>query len=405
MKRKWILILFTFGLGICWLIWGNLLRLDLPESIQPVPRSRSSVSQIRETRPIGHSSKWKVIAQRATEFDNKEAKTFVNELSPSDRISALEALAAQPGLDYGIDAQVVPLMEEIIENWSNEDFDSAWARALVTPHAGSRELMIQTLLSHLVETNPERALAIHLEQIAINPDFKSPVPCKMVNLSLNEGAASYLATLQQLPMVPHSSDITQKFAPDFDFQLAADGYAQFMIGAGDQQTPAFPRNFLCEWAKIDPEAAFAWWSRGISLPFNNISGIISGIEAGQGPGSSSEWVATKLMSPDAPREQMIREISSSFPNSLTEVSMIGNAIQDVHARDDFYTEILVFRNDNTPPKHYLWYITSLSSPEARLQVFRRLHEREMTLDLEKITIEKLQSWGITRQQLKQTLAE
>lgn len=70
----------------------------------------------------------------------------------------------------------------------------------------------------------------------------------------------------------YSSGVEFEFAPDFDFRTAADGLAAIhsRLGHGDSLALR-PHNFVEEWTKRDPAAAWEWVREGNGFLFNDLT--------------------------------------------------------------------------------------------------------------------------------------
>ena len=57
--------------------------------------------------------------------------------------------------------------------------------------------MMKAVLNQLAKKDEDRAFAVHLEQVAINPDFDSGIPRKVLASKLQVGAPEYLEALSK----------------------------------------------------------------------------------------------------------------------------------------------------------------------------------------------------------------
>jgi hypothetical protein len=400
MKMSWGLLIFALGLFVGWQIRGN--ATDPSESV------KSTTSKPVSPRPVrpaatAHETKWIAFGKSAKDLSHQEKQEAIKNLAPQDRMAALQALASQAGLE-GLNYQVKSLMENILENWTDENFDEAWNAARTTTDPDLAKFMMKTVLDHFSKKDPERAFAIHQEQLASDPEFKSNAPGRLLSARLKVGASEYLEILSQIPFGSGTSGSNANFAEDFDFQQAADGLAQLMEKQQGKKPSLFPTNFHTEWAKRDPEAVFAFWTANPSLPFNGLEEILQGMDSAS-PESSASWLAAKLLNPAMPREKMIEALAGSAEDQAARINGIVRALPDEATADAFLSEVLAANPYGNSLEKHSFVISALSSPAARLEAFQAMKSKHRAPKIEKISDAQLQAWGITRQQAEQAIAE
>lgn len=402
MKKRWGVILFITGISSGWLIRGS----GQPQAVRETAvTSTKTTTRAREVAPkkAAHDTKWLAFGKRAKELSYQEKAKAVEDMAPGDRMAAVEALAAQAGLE-GLDYNLKSMMQQIIEKWTDEDFDGAWKAAQDTTNPDLRKFVMRAVLNQLTKSDPEKAFAFHLEELKLDPSFSSSAPNKMLQKNLKIGAAEYLAIMRQLPMGSSSGGTAEEYAADFDFRQAADGVAELMKGEGTRNPSSFPNNFFTEWAKKNPDEVFKWWAENPSLPFNDFGRIIKGIELSE-PGSSTDWIVSKLQdSPDS-RDKIIKELSTSSDDGIDErLGNIAKSMETTARADDFLAEIAVLSSRRYPRSRYDFALSTMSSPQARLEAFQKMKDTNQHIDFSDTNDAKLQSWGVTRAQVEQIFA-
>lgn len=402
MKKLWLLPAFASGILIGWLAGRGEDPAQTKAEISQTRPTKSARPQERAREKSAHDAKWVTFGKRAGDLDSTEREIALKELAPGDRVSALESLASTAGLN-GLSHKVKSMMEEILEKWADEDFDTSWNAAQREKDPELRSFMVKALLNQLVKKDEDRAFALHLEQVGADPAFNSGVPGKVLVSKLKIGAAEYLAALGKTKFSGSSSGNSAEFAEDFNFQLAADGVAELMKY---QQSPAnFPTNFYTEWAKEDPDAVFASWAAHNSPPFNDLDKIIKAVD-GRTPGSSGAWLAGKYQDSVSARPKIVNELSSGSPEEMVaRVRTVAANLPDAATADSFLREIITLNNHSDSIERYAPVIAALSSPEARLAVFQTMKEKRRTLDVGKISDAQLQQWRLNRSDLERVFAK
>ena len=401
MKKLWMLPIFAVGILVGWTTRGGGTSQPQAE-ISHVRPTKAPRPQERSVEKSEHDAKWQVFGKRAKDLKDEEIDAALKDLAPKDRMSAVQALASQAGLN-GLTSNVRSMMKKILETWADENFDDAWTSAQNEKNPDLRNFMMRTVLDRLSEKNPDRAFAIHKEQKAIDPEFDSYAQDRFLSAKLRIGAEEFLGALSQTKFGSVSTSLGANFPDHFDFQLLADGLSELLKNG---KNPAqFPTSFYMEWAKKDPEAVYAWWAANKSPPFNDLDKIIEGIERSS-LGTSAGWIASKLQEPDAPREKLIKELANSaFSLPESRIHSIAQAMPDEAARDSFLIEILANFNAAYAPQNYEYVLGGLSSPEARLEAFQQMAEKHNTPEIDGISDALLQTWGVTRDQVRQALGK
>jgi hypothetical protein len=399
MKAHWVFLIFVAGLGAGWLIPHGSSHESAVTGNKPTP----PVVRKHEARPekTAHPSEWRTFAKELPKLSEKEKDAFKQSLAPADRAAALEAMLGQIGPD-GFPWQAKAMIEYILKSWAGEDFDGAWAWCQQIESDATRKFVAGKLLEQLVDKDPDRALALHLEMAAVGSEFSSSFTINILKKAAAKDAGSFLDLLGKLPFGNSCSGDTMVFAENFNFQQAADGLTALTKNQSGKRPPVFPYNFLGSWAARDADAAYAWLSKHPNVvPYGDFGSLLLGIEMKGTPGASAAWAADKINEPGAPREELIREFTciDAF-RQAADIGAIAQAMPDTASRDRFLGDAITLSFVDDPVGHFGYVFTLMSSPAARLDALRRLAEKDK-LDAAKIPDTQLQTWGLTRQQVEQ----
>lgn len=197
MKVHWAILFFAVGLGAGWLIFGGGVR----ESAEAAG-NKSAAPFVRklEARPVTspHESKFRTFAKELPKLSENDREAFTKSLTPGDRAAAIEAMLAQAGPN-GIPVETHSMIGQILMTWASEDFDGAWAWARQIESDGDRKFVASQLLDFSGGKDPDRALALHLEMAAEDPDFSSSAPLDILQKAASKDAGSYLDLLGKVP--------------------------------------------------------------------------------------------------------------------------------------------------------------------------------------------------------------
>ncbi|RYD19263.1 MAG: hypothetical protein EOP88_19635 [Verrucomicrobiaceae bacterium] len=403
MKPGRIIIIFTTGLLAGWGLYG------LAGPVRPViaePSTKADRTPI--AKPTAKEDpRWSAFREKSRKADWGQMNAMLKEVVPGDRMAALEALAARPGLK-GIGTVAIHLMEKITREWAAEDLDGAWAAAQKCQNEELREVMMGAILEQLAKTDPERALEMESTQVFSNNGIKSNLITMLQESKLRSGAADYIESIKRFPAVRTSSGSDEEFAGDFDFKLAADAVTALQKANDGNGPSSFPVNFMSEWAKKDPHAAFGWWAANPSLPFGDVNKVLEGFE-NHSPGSSTAWLVEKFQDPAMPREKLIAEwVDIDIDDLMPKVNTIAAALPDAQVADAFLHDVFVAKSEGVVEAS-AFALTGMSSPEARLAALRAMAAKYKSVDenveMGEVTDEQLQAWGITREQAEKAIAK
>ena len=398
MNRWWGAGLFAGGLLAGWLVRGGGDAASVEEPAAKVERQRRDSSR----KTVAHDARWQGLDQRLLTQNHEEREVFSKNLTAGDRLSALESLMRSAGPE-GINYELRTVMDNILRDWAKEDFDGAWAGALGVDNPGLRRFMLSTLLENRINEDPDKALSLYLDQVAVDPAFSSNVPLRIVGLRAGQGADAFIDTLSKLPWSDNTMGTEMKFATGFDFRKVADAVAALANGHPGKNPQAFPTNFFEKWSSLDPEEAQTWWRQNGTLSYNSWGGLLSGVEKKLGATESAAWAARELEANPEKRETMLQGMDASREGFSTRLNLIADAMPDTAARDRLLSDAFASLRYSDPLERFGFAITGMSSPEARLEALRNFRAKAGYIIDTNVPDTQLQQWGITRQQMTEAL--
>jgi hypothetical protein len=402
MKKLWILPIFVGGVLAGWLGRGNGAA---PPELETSQTLSTKAARHREAGPSKSTGdpKLATFGKRMGESNGGEFIPLWEELSPSERRAAMESMATQAGLDQvKTKNRILSIMGAVLLKWVDADLEGALAAARGTSNEDLRKFMISTIMEQLVKQDPDKALALEEEFPQPHSRYSTPLAEKALEEKIKAGAAGYIGMMEKLTFSKGGSGAPSQFPADFDFRTVADGTARLMASRDGMSPPWFPTNFYSEWAKRDLDSVFDWWATHPSLPFNRLTDILSAMEK-TSAGSSASWIAAKL-NVGATRAKIIQELGGGNEGSLPlRIEAISMALPDARSSDAFLTDFLW---ENTSPKANRQYsmafvVSSISSPQARLEAFQALKAKGGFLSTEQFTNAQFDKWGITRSEVEQ----
>lgn len=387
--------LIVVGLATGWIVRGGAAVVKPQVPMESISQS----ARKNEIRRPQTSNKWQKFATQFSTISEKEREAFRDSITPQDRSTAIETLLAQGG-PSGFDPKLEEMINHLLSAWAEENFEAAWAWGQQLQGEGTQNFIISKLFDKLVKTDPERALTRYLEMMQTNPNLKSKVPEKILANSALKSADDFLKIARKLSVSFWEEGSNCEFAKDFNFQQVADEIGK-LADSNDHQLPVgFPRNFHDAWAERDREAAFRSFTGGALERLGGFYRFLGGLEKHSPPEEVWNWVAGKIQESEISSQAIRKDLANLQPVSF---NGIVQALPDAASRDHFLTQIaleggVTFRRNEVPSIA----ISAMSSPQARLEAFAKMHQDRIQknsgpLDIAKITDADLQAWEITRQ--------
>ncbi|RYD47533.1 MAG: hypothetical protein EOP85_05275 [Verrucomicrobiaceae bacterium] len=397
LRKKWLpaLLVFTTGLPLGWLLrdrdHSNILK-DSGFSAKPIPKHGDAAKPPADEH-------WNEFARKIGRAEGPDWGQMWTDLPPVDRPAAIRAMIELSGASQWEQRhQLRERMKGILNEWAGDDLDGALSAARDTSNMELRDFMIGWIKKYLVGKDFDRLLALDAEFPERYTRFGIPMVHQGLIATLEQGAAEYIAALEK---APHSggTGIQGKFAADFDFRFAADRMAEMIQFHEHPHYLICPTNFLEEWAKRDPDAAFSWWAAKGPLPWSNLRDLIL-IQESNSPENAAVWLAAKIQQAPANRENIIRELGRDYPEVLTNrINAVARAMPDTAAGDAFLTDFLRYNTTPDLDRQYPmgFVFSSMSSPEVRIAAIHAVRENGGAFRVDQLTDEQLASWGISRE--------
>ena len=400
MNKCWGIVIFSTGTLLGWVIPRHENDASNPNT---TAANSTKVARDRMMSPskTPHPQKWQSLGKRAATFTETERNDFLKNLTPQDRLLALEGLMADGG-PKGLSSKTINLMNQILRDWAKADFEDAWGECAKCQIPGLRKFMQSELIDLLAPEDPKRALACLLKLTAEDPEVGTAAIVTLARGEMGKTPEQLLALVTALPdpRTYYSAGLT--YPENFDFEKLAEGLAVIYKKSPHQLVGFSPDNVLSAWADRDPEAAHSWWAKNGKFDYNSWGEILNSVEKRSTPEDAAAWLIAKFEEPGAPRDQMIRELSgdSSQGGMPGTINGIARAMPDIAAQDRFLSDVARV-NWNALDRDYGFALSGLSSPQARLEVFRKLAANQHVPNLKAIGDAQFQTWGISRAEVEQ----
>jgi hypothetical protein len=392
MKKLCLMLILLASVAVGWLAHGSGSVIGLRQTGKNLqdrsPLRKSSPNKIRNSR----ENEFQDFTKRIPLLSDTERNSFCENLAPQDRGALIETILKEAN-PKRLSHEIRSIIDDILTLWVTEDFDKAWAWSQRLSPDAYRIYIAGEILGKLAKKNLTHALALHLEMSAIDPKFCSRVPSLALAKAAGRSAGEFLSILGQIP--PHSGSGSGgcEFGKDFDFQQAADGISA-LLKKHEELPNAFPRNIVSAWAKLDPDAAFAWLTLEDEIGGGgSFRQLLEGIENQGNPGAASAWVASKMEESESSRKKIL---SGIVHGTAADIAGIVKALPDSNSSDRFLTDLFAVQT-----RHYLHDFANtlprMSSPEVRLEAFAQAKKNGVSL-AGRFPETAYQTWGITKEQ-------
>ncbi len=402
MKARWALLLFAAGVASGWVLRPDGLAKHMVEASRG---PRATMSRQRLPQEDGRAS----FGKRIAGAESSGAMRIWKDLDRSERMEAMESMASAARIgDEKFQNRLGSMVHSLLKGWMDSDPEGLLAMVRSTSNQDLKDYLLRRILEHLQEKKDvEQALALEIEFLQEGGHFRTDVPRFALEAKLGEGAAAYLELMEKLPFMPGGGGGTPgRFPADFNFQQVADGVSDLIQARGGLKPPNFPLDFHTEWARRDRDAAYAWWANHPPLPYNDLNQILA-VTDEVSPGSSTTWIAAKLQDPDAPRDKIILGLGSGEERAVPgRVDAVAKAMPDTGSADALLTDFIVLNSTLDPRLRHspAFALSSLSSPQARLDAVITLGKRGGSLPLDQFTDDQFKAWGTTREEMTNAFA-
>jgi hypothetical protein len=393
MKKRFLCLIFVGSVALGWLAGGGVSTTNPPHALQTSQTRPERKTAPRQTS-TAREAEFLAFAKRLPTFFDNEDNEFSKNLSPQDRGALIETLLKE-GNPSGLKSEGHSAVSSTLQVWVKEDFESAWTWSQQIANDASRRFIMGEILEQLVDKDPTRAFALHLEMSAADPKFKSDAPLFALRATTPKSASDFINLLNKIPPNVHGGSTCHcDFARNFDFQQAAVGISA-LLKKQDQVPSAFPMNFMQVWGERDPDAAFAWLASEKPHNFLRFGGLLEGIEKQGVPGAASAWAAGKIEESESFRKVVIEGMCQA---QAAAINGIVKALPDTNSSDRFLTGLFIL-NIERDSQGFMQILSGMSSPQARLEAFSQVKKQGRSLN-NTITRDQYQALGVTQQQFE-----
>jgi hypothetical protein len=347
--------------------------------------------------------------KRLKEFGRSESDEWVENLPANEIPLFLEGICAANSGPEGMGWEKKSLVNRALRKWWKADRQAVLSWVSGLPPGPTKRFLTSELLESLVYgSDPALAMQLAKDFKARDPEwdmeaFEEKVVGDAINTAWKNPDATAEQMLELYSQLPDGKkSVTgmgiNTYPENFDFRKFLDGL--FTLVEQDKQPRRIPMDALTEWAKIDPQAATAWFiettekGRG-KIPFQNWSNISKAVADAHGTQAYYEW-ASKVLS--GASDNFLKR---GFPNPTgSEILGIAGATQNPAARD----RILAHGLRGADIQSSLRYLGMMSSPEARLRAisensyhFQKANEQ---FQLDDAVFRDL---GLTREQVNEVI--
>lgn len=341
-----------------------------PRSTPATRRARPDPSQAAKTK---QDLTRQLLLSMPDREKYSEREKWLEGLSTSQMPLLLEALCANIGPE-GLDYSDKNLIEKTIKRWLKESPEECCAWVEQLPPGAIKRHFLTTMLKELLESDPERALAMSESYQAEDPDWKhakikdSHVKGKITTAwkKPDVTAEEMLTLFSELSRGNgYGGSDLRTYPVNFDFQAFLDGVASWNK-ADDKQPCSMPSDVLEIWARRDPNAAAQWFLQSVknkmSVPFQNWNDIATAVTETSGAAAYHQWAADIIArATEKQFESIARQIEKR------DMLDIADAIQDTPLRDRALSKMANGVAGEGPTQAIALY-AEMSTPQARLAV-------------------------------------
>lgn len=331
--------------------------------------------------------------ERAQHLKDSEFREYLAAIPRKEADIMFSKILSQAGAG-GIGKKNAEILRELVKNWVGKSPEEAFGWAMAIESESTRRPLVDWVLREISCKDPKLAWEKYQTVRTVDPSMFVPIPPALMNHSLEQGADAFLKLVLISSTTEKPICSGMEFPANFDFQKAADGVIAWKQQQQGKNPSDFPMNFMETWAARDPRQAAQFLAdHGTgALPLAGWRQVIRASAKSIGEENTFKWF----------HDILINDPESQALGGLVEAVWLGEerfarVFPDENTRDQVILRNLhaagwLFRESLHGP-----LISSLSTPEARLQALRSLN---FTSDnARKLGEHQLKKWGMSREQL------
>jgi hypothetical protein len=346
---------------------------------------------------------------RSKEFGRSESDKWLENLSANEIPLFLEGICAANSGPDGMGWDKKSLVTRALRKWWKTDRQAVLAWVTGLPPGPTKRFLSKNLLESLIyESEPALAMRLAKEFQARDPDlnlndFQDKVVSKAIAKAWENPDATAEQMLELYSQLPNGTIGTtgsgvKNYPENFDFRKFLDGL--FAMTEQDKKPSRLPSDALTEWAKIDPQAATAWFIETTEkgekrVPFQDWSNISRAVADTHGTQAYYEWASRVLLGASD------NFLKRGFPTPTgSEILGIAGATQNPTARD----RILSHGLRGADIESSLRYLGMMSSPESRLRaIVENTHHFRKANQQFQLDNAVFRDLGLTREQVDEAI--
>jgi hypothetical protein len=381
--------------------------LEAAEAAAKSSTSRSATSSLVAEADKSKAARLEHLRTMVNLDPYKGGREFAETIKASDVPDLLEVFLQEAGLE-GIEYEQKKLLEKAVALWVAEDVDAAllWAGNLSTLKL--QQFFQSMMLRDLAKTDPFRALELASELQSQDKDFPFTrvLSAGIDALMKQPGKEREIAEMMRLAPSKDggSSGSGQDFPEGFSFETLLNSMAA-MKKEGFEFSYT-PTGMLKSWAKLDPEAAHAWWIANGEVGFEEWSDVYTSVADSMGHEDSARWLLEKFTEGNqAQRQTMARALNEVYPAPAARMVAAENMAKQLppDLANEFVDHVLQdhFSSNRKEQVDGLSMLNWYPTPQARADVLAK-HLRHYEIDeiFENIPEAQLAPYGVTRQELE-----
>jgi hypothetical protein len=410
--HKWFFLAAGVALGVAIGFSSGSQKAKSSASEAAEAEAKSSTSRSATSSLVAEAEKRKAARlehlRTMVNLDHyKGGREFADTIKASDVPDLLEVFLQDAGLE-GIEYDQEELLEKAVALWVAEDVNAAlaWAANLSTPKL--QRYFQSMMLREFAKTNPFRAVELAKEIESQDKDFMfSGVLSAGIDALIKlPGKEREIAEMMRLAPSKNGgcSGSGQDFPEGFSFETFLNSMAA-MKKEGFEFSYT-PTGMLKSWAKLDPEAAHAWWIANGEVGFEEWSDVYKSVADSMGHEDSARWLLEKFTEGNqAQRQTMARALNEVYPAPAARMVAAENMAKQLppDLANEFVDHVLQdhFSSNRKEQVDGLSMLNWYPTPQARADVLAK-HLRHYEIDeiFENIPEAQLAPYGVNRQELE-----